>query len=53
MDKKFKTQTRILNDEKLYKLKVGNIDVEMEYLENGKKLNDCVLNILKQKSEEK
>ena len=32
-----------------YKLKIGDMCVEMLYAENNKSLNDCMLNILKQK----
>ncbi|HJJ05706.1 MAG TPA: hypothetical protein OIM45_07735 [Clostridiaceae bacterium] len=33
-----------------YQIKGGNIIVQMEYSENCKKFNECMLNILKQKS---
>lgn len=36
--------------ENLYRLKVGNISVEVIYSENNKKIDECILNILKQKS---
>ncbi len=32
-----------------YMLKVGDIVVNIEYSENYKKFNECILNILKQK----
>ena len=32
-----------------YKLKIENMIVELEYSENHKKFNECMLNILKQK----
>lgn len=32
-----------------YKLKVGDIVVEMIYSDNNKKFNECIINILKQK----
>ena len=32
-----------------YLFKVGNIQVEMEYANNNKDLNECILNIMKQK----
>lgn len=33
-----------------YQIKVGNIVVNIEYSENYKRFNECMLNILKQKS---
>jgi len=33
-----------------YKIKVGEVVVNIEYIETHKKLNECILNILKQKS---
>lgn len=33
-----------------YKMKVGDIVVNIEYAETHKKFNECILNILKQKS---
>lgn len=38
-----------LKTENLYMLKVGDIVVNIEYSENYKKFNECILNILKQK----
>ena len=35
--------------EDLYRLKVGNMCVDMAYCKNNKSFNDCILNILKQK----
>lgn len=32
-----------------YQIKVGDIIVQMEYSENRKQFNECMLNILKQK----
>jgi len=37
------------NKGKIYELKVGNIKVEMDYSKKGKKFDECMLNILKQK----
>lgn len=37
------------NNKDLYKLKVGNMTVEFKYCENDKKINECMLNILRQK----
>ena len=33
----------------LYRLKVGDMCVDMEYSKNNKSFNDCMLNILKLK----
>lgn len=32
-----------------YQIKVGNMVVNIEYLKNYKRFNECILNILKQK----
>ena len=42
----------ISNKGKVYELKVGNINVEMSYSESDKKIDECMLNILKQKKRE-
>ena len=34
---------------KVYELKVENINVQMNYANNGKKIDECMLNILKRK----
>lgn len=34
-------------EKKLYKLKVGDMKVEIEYSEDNKTFNECILNILK------
>ena len=39
----------IKETENPYKLKIDNMIVELEYSENHKKFNECMLNILKQK----
>ncbi|MBR2587676.1 MAG: hypothetical protein IKD77_00515 [Bacilli bacterium] len=38
--------------EDMYQFKVGEMFVEMEYSENNKSFNECMLNILKQKVKE-
>ena len=38
------------NNKDLYKLKVGNMTVEFKYSENDIKINECMINVLKQKS---
>lgn len=49
-----KTRTNILKKisrkEDLYVLNVDGINVEMLYAENNKSFNECMLEILKQKS---
>ena len=43
-------EIKILSKEEyLYKLKVGNMDVDMIYSQNNKSFNECMLNILKLK----
>lgn len=42
----------LLKDKGLYQLKVNEMLVEFKYSENNKKLEECILNILKQKMEE-
>ena len=37
------------NKGKVYGLKVGDLTVEMSYSKNNKTLDECMLNILKQK----
>ena len=39
-----------LKKENPYMLKVGDIVVNIEYSQNYKKFNECILNILKQKA---
>jgi len=38
------------NKGNVYELKVENINVELNYLNNGRKIDECMLNILKQKT---
>lgn len=40
----------LVNNKDLYQLQVGNMTVEFKYSENDKKINESMLNILKQKS---
>lgn len=40
----------LVNNKDLYQFQVGNINVEFKYSENDKKINECMINILKQKS---
>lgn len=39
----------LVNNKNLYQLQVGNMTVEFKYSENDKKINECMINILKQK----
>ena len=45
-NKKIENLTKV---EGVYRLKVGNMCVDMAYSKNNKSFNDCILNILKQK----
>lgn len=38
-----------MQKENLYQIQVGEIIVQIEYAKNGKKINECILNILKRK----
>lgn len=49
MNRKPKIIEHLSNKEKVYELKVGNINVEMTYSKSNKKIDECMLNILKQK----
>ena len=40
----------LIKNKDLYQLQVENITVEFKYSENDKKINECMINILKQKS---
>ena len=52
MNRKSKIIEHLSNKGKVYELKVGNINVEMSYSESDKKIDECMLNILKQKKRE-
>lgn len=49
LNRKSKLLEHLSNNGNIYELKVGNIKVEMDYSKNGKKFDECMLNILKQK----
>lgn len=49
MDKKTKIIERLSNGEKVYEIKVGDVTVEMNYSKDNKKIDECMLNVLKQK----
>ncbi len=38
-----------VDNKELYQLQVGNMTIEFKYCENGKEINECMLNILRQK----
>lgn len=50
MDRKTKIIENFSNEGSVYELKVGDINVEMSYSKNNKKIGECILNILKQKN---
>ncbi|MCI9275945.1 MAG: hypothetical protein HFJ24_08580 [Clostridia bacterium] len=49
MNRKSKIIEHLSNKGKVYELKVGNLNVEMSYSKSDKKIDECMLNILKQK----
>ena len=49
MDKKTKIVEHLSNKGKVYEIEVGNLNVEMIYDKCNKKIDECMLNILKQK----
>ncbi len=49
MNRKTKIIELLSNNEKVYEIKVGDINVEMTYSKSNKKIDECMLNILKQK----
>lgn len=51
MDRETKIMKHLSNKGKVCGFKVGNINVEMSYSKSKKKIDECMLNILKQKIE--
>ena len=51
MDRKTKIIEHLSNEGKVYEIKVGNLNVEMIYSKSNKKIDECMLNVLKQKYE--
>ena len=49
MGRKTKITKHLSNEGNIYELRVGNINVEMIYSKGNKKIDECMLNILKQK----
>lgn len=39
----------LVNNKDLYQLQVGNMTVELKYSKNDKKINECMINVLRQK----
>ena len=39
----------LVNNKDLYQLQVENMTVEFKYSENDKKINECIINVLRQK----
>lgn len=37
----------LVNNKDLYQLQVGNMTVEFKYSENDKKINECMINVLR------
>lgn len=50
MNRKTEIIKHLSNKEKVYELKIGNVVVQMDYSKNGKRIDECMLNILKQKN---
>ena len=50
LNRKPKIIEHLSNKGKVYELKVGNMNVEMNYSKNNKRIDECMLNILKQKN---
>ena len=40
----------LVNNKDLYQLQVGNMTIEFKYSENDKKIDECMINVLRQKS---
>lgn len=40
----------LVNNKDLYQFQVGNMTVEFKYSENNKKINECMINVLRQKN---
>lgn len=49
MNRKTELLEYLSNKEKVYELKVGDVNVEINYSKCNKKIDECMLNILKQK----
>ena len=49
MDRKTKIVKHLSNKGNIYEIKVGNLNVELVYSKGNKKIDECMLNILKRK----
>lgn len=49
MDKNHKIKKCMADKEKIYELKVENINIEIIYSKGNKKIEECILNVLKKK----
>jgi len=49
LNRKPKIIEYLSNKGKVYELKVGNLNVEMSYSKKNKRIDECMLNILKGK----
>lgn len=50
LNRKPKIIEHLSNKGKVYELKVGNINIEISYSKSNKKIDECMLDILKQKN---
>lgn len=41
---------RLVSNKDLYQFQVGNMTIEFKYSENDKKIDECMINVLRQKS---
>ena len=49
LQENYRIEKHMLNKEKIHELKVGNINIEMCYSKNNKKIYECMLNVLNDK----
>ena len=49
MDRETKIVKHLSNKGNIYEIKVGNLNVELVYSKGNKKIDECMLNILKRK----
>ena len=40
----------LVNNKHLYQLQIGHMTIEFKYSENDKKIDECMINVLRQKS---
>lgn len=51
MNRQTEIVKHLSNKGEIYELKVGSLKLEMTYSKNQKKIDECILNILKQKKQ--